>query len=266
MRSGWGQEYVSGDVSAFAQTRPGTPWDDFSGPIESWSNYRAITPQEWELFSEHQVVYSDGQNVDGLEAGWLVCGICSCKKTMSKDAMRSHLESAKHKRNFDWYRIERGGSKECSVLAVTEDDKRMLQEHRCVEQDDWIVCTLCSKKLMDMSYLPSHIATRKHMNNLEWAKSVEGRGGWGLPEGIQVRGDEEYYCVICDVRIAMRSLMDLHAESFRHRKNASCGRDDVSGSTASLVAGFDVPIRRGPTIAELKGSRPTSSLPDLIDI
>ena len=293
--SGWGQavpqEYLSGEgarSSSFAGS-PGDSWDNFSGPIETWYNYRSITPEDWELFSEHQVVYSNGTNVDGLEPGWLVCGICSYKKTMSKDAMHTHIVSAKHKRNYDWFCLERsktGGSAESgapeSKMLVTSEDRRMLEEHRCIVEDEWIVCTLCSKKMMDMSFLPDHIATRKHVNNLEWARSLDGRGPPDtkrtcLPDGMEVRGNL-YYCTLCDASMAASALVDLHAESMRHQRNSmQRSSSQYMGGPVHTIAGFEVPIRKGPTLEQMRrinrgGNRTREIppapvlLPDLLDI
>ena len=110
---------------------------------------------------------------------------------------------------------------------------------------------------MDMTYVPDHIAGRKHLNNLEWARSAgvldleEESSSSCLPEGIEQRGRQDYYCVACDASMTRKCLVTLHAESVRHQRNI--GRDNLAST--NLLQGFDVPIRRGPTILQLRQRR-----------
>lgn len=223
--------------------------DEFAGPIETWPTYKAISVEDWSMFKTHQVVYTDGTIADGHEAGWLVCLLCD-KKAATRDMMYAHIESMKHKRNMEWFNpdLPRESSPQ-SRFQLTAKDKQVLDDNRCVVEDEWIVCTLCNKKLMDMSFVPDHISTKKHRNNIDWANAVDGKfsptGASSLPAGISVR-DCDYYCSLCDASMTSRSVVDVHIESLRHTRNLD------SDGIAAIV--HDVPIRRGVPISQLSSS------------
>lgn len=248
MSSGWG-------IGRAPFVEP--PKDEYSGPIETWPNYRAIKSDEWATFKRHQIVYTDGSNVPGEEPGWLYCRLCS-KKCASKDLMQLHIDSAKHQRQVAWFATEatfdsdiRTPSEE-SEIFLTQKDKDMLESNRCVVEDGWIVCTLCQKKLMDMSFVPDHIASRKHRSNIEWANSVDGRFiadmDEPLPSGIVAR-DTDYYCTICHASMTSKSVMEVHVSGVRHSRN-STNTGEYSGGNDPFE-GFDIPIRQGIALSQL---------------
>ena len=240
-RSGWN----SGFASYSSVAPPRVEVDNYSGPIETWSNYVAITPQDWELFRQHQVVFSDGKNAGGMEPGWLWCEMCG-KKAMCKDLMHSHIESIKHRRNFEWYVTDQdrvsvppvalSATADAAVSSglprgyppLSDEDKRQIAHHHCeVDGEGWIVCTLCNKKMMDMTFFPTHIASRKHVNNLEWVNaSVPGgavraqSSNADLPPGI-TRREWDYYCTLCGATMNSRGIVDLHVDSVRHQRALS---------------------------------------------
>jgi hypothetical protein len=227
--------------------------DEFSGPIETWPTYKQISAADWETFGAHQVVFTDGSNAGGHEAGWLVCLLCE-KKVSTRDMMYAHIESAKHKRNLDWFGHEarRDTAAPLAAFQLTAKDKQVLEDNRCVVEDDWIVCTLCNKKLMDMSFVPDHIATRKHRNNVDWANAVDGKfspppaDSSDLPPGITVR-ENDFFCVKCNASMTSRTVVDVHVESQRHTRSRH----------SPDLAGLDVPIRRGIEISRLAASGAT---------
>ena len=231
------------------------PKDEYSGPLETWPNYRAVSSDEWDTFKRHQVVYTDGSNVPGEEPGWLYCRLCS-KKCASKDLMQLHIDSAKHQRQIAWYATEAAFDSEIrtpteeSDIFLTQKDKDMLEANRCVVEDGWIVCTLCQKKLMDMSFVPDHIASRKHRSNIEWANSVDGRfiadTEDPLPSGIVAR-DNDYYCTICHASMTSKSVMEVHVSGTRHSRNSA--NTGIYGTDP--FEGFDIPIRQGIALSQL---------------
>jgi hypothetical protein len=223
--------------------------DPYVGPIENWPNYRVVNSREWQYFNEHQIVYTDGSNVEGIEPGWFYCKLC-LKKCSTKDIAETHVASAKHERNVDWFRTTNPGQSlttasltatVSSPSVLTAEDQETLRLNRCVIEEDWIVCTLCNKKLSDMSFVPMHIGTQKHRNNLEWANSVDGAFCpdvfHQLPEGMVMR-DSDYYCTICDASMTSKSVVDVHVSGPRHCRPA-------------VFEDLDIPIRRGIPIARL---------------
>lgn len=254
INSGWGQTPTSSssEFRSNVAARMDPPvfsylsTENYSGPVETWTNYKAISPDEWKLFKEHMIVYSDGTNVDGVEAGWLVCMLCTSKKAQSKDLIHSHILSMKHQRNFDWVRSTGGSVEEERVAPVayytdpplSAEDKELLQEHRLSMVDGWIQCTLCVKKLMDMSFVPEHIRTTKHLNNLEWVREEERSSSEQLPWGIETRNFGEFYCTNCSVAMSSRAIMNAHVASIRHIRNGN----SRSEPTETFVQRAGVPI------------------------
>jgi len=262
--SGWGQ------VPDGASDRSGGPhrsWydsdmsnrepkrDPYQGPIDTWPNYRAITTTEWDALKRHQVVYTDGTNVPGEEPGWFLCTLCS-KKCACKDTLQMHIEGAKHLRNMQWFETQTQGSLTIQPptvaashgMLLTEKDREVLKQNRCVVEEDWIVCTLCNKKFHDMYNLPEHIGTQKHRNNLDWANSVDGKftpdNVNNLPDGFILR-DNDYYCTLCDASMTSRSIMDVHVNGSRHLRNI--GRQ----ANAEEMVNVEVPRREGIEISRL---------------
>ncbi len=269
--SGWGQlptdpmrnrETISRPWLSRPQTSPVDERNEYEGPIETWPNYRSITAEEWEMYKANEVVYTDGSNVEGQEPGWLYCKLCS-KKCASKDLMQMHIESGKHQRYISWRGPQLSSIStptDTSDLVLTEKDRQMLEQNRCEVEEGWIVCKLCNKKFMDMSFLPEHIGSRKHRNNIDWANSVEGRFVPGedehLPSGIIVR-ESDYYCTFCRVSMTSKSLIEVHVGGYRHTQ-----RFNIEEPVRSSTDEFDVPIRRGPRICDLsKDSRCIETVP-----
>ena len=270
--SGWGQPSNIGDLDRrrfelgwgqISQTHPSihTPQiENYEGPVESWTNYMQITPEDWELYQKHQIVYTDGKNVEGVEAGWLFCQMCN-KKTSTRDLMQSHMEGAKHKRSFEWLLNQRDGSLQvgeemkqnsCNYLVLTEEESRIVTEHRGeVDPSGWIVCTLCDKKLMDMSFFADHISSRKHLNYLEWARNNDDRDK-DLPEYI-VASEWGYRCTVCDVPMNSKSVIGIHLASSRHSRNLGYNHRKDWGEV-------DFQPRRGVPLADLIEFEPEGSL------
>ena len=268
--SGWGQgptpSYTNLESASFISAEPHASYasssENYSGPIETWSNYKAVTNEEWELFKEHMVVYSDGKNADGIEPGWLTCTLCTGKKAQSKDLMHAHIESMKHRRNYSWLKMEQSRGVDdpnsaspiqynpYTLPALSEEDTEILKRHRCEVVDGWIMCTLCHKKMMDMSFVPEHIRTTKHLNNIEWVNSQEGMRGRSmevlsdLPEGVVMR-DWDYYCNLCGASMTSKTIVAMHAASSRHQRQ-------VPSKTVERQTWTSEPtVRVGVTIANL---------------
>lgn len=250
--------------------------ENYDGPIETWYNFKQVSKQDWDLFKAHQIVYTDGKNVVDMEPGWFFCAMCH-KKTPTGDLMLSHLESAKHRRNYEWLQDRNCSSAtpaESSTKQnpddswhvrgyppLTSEDKDLVARHRGeVDGYGWIICTICGKKLMDMSFFKEHISSRKHMNNLEWTDANEGftslSGYSDLPPEISVR-EWGFYCNLCDASLTSKTIISLHVESARHRKKLNA----FETYTPDLNA-FDMAPRRGPTYGELiELSSPKSRAP-----
>ena len=259
MVSGWGQApegppqltFAPRPWYAFADARPRyTDEDPYVGPVENWPNYKIVTEKEWETFRENHVVYTDGSNVVETEPGWFYCTLCS-KKCASKDIMENHITSTKHLRSMEWLGRNPTSTGAASPvtpsLVLTEKDKEVLKVNRCVEEDGWIVCLLCNKKMQDMYFVPDHIGSRKHRNNLDWANSVDGEfcpdASFGnLPEGIVLR-EKDYYCNLCDVSMTSKAIMDVHISGTRHTRKL---RSDLD-----ILNDYDVPIRSGIPLSQL---------------
>lgn len=295
INSGWGQTPSTSEPFARKNISSENPashsfvysiGENYSGPIETWTNYRAITPDDWALFKEHLIVYSDGKNVEGVEAGWLVCTLCTSKKAQSKDLMHSHIESLKHRRNYDWMLSARVNDPVVAydpyaLAPLSPDDEEVLRRNRLAVIDGWIQCTLCTKRMMDMSFVPAHISTTKHINNLEWASSQhdDDQTCEKLPAGIS-RRNSDYYCTPCGVTMTSKAIVNAHAGSARHTghqaesrlaDNTHAPRNGIPIADLIELSPKRVPriTRPQPSPPKTRPTPPTNPKPpmaDLIDI
>jgi hypothetical protein len=229
--------------------------DPYTGPIETWPNFKTVSDSEWELFRENQVVYTDGTNVPGIEAGWFLCVLCD-KRCACKDLLQMHLDSSKHKRNIQWLisqNKEVASTLKCpadyaSEVVLSEGDKEILRLNRCVVEDEWIVCTLCNKKLGAIYNVLEHIGTQKHRNNLNWANSVDGTFTADkfseLPPSIEMTSSG-YYCTLCDASMGSSTILELHLCAQRHLQNSGV-RDPLYP-----LDDCEIPIREGIELSRL---------------
>lgn len=219
----------------------------YDGPVNTWPTYRAITPSDWAVFNDHGILFSDGVNIPGMEPGWLVCGLCNNKKAVTKDLMQMHIDSTKHKRNYEWQKttsalaaanpsqepnnpVPKIAIASSSAGGYTPDDKTIIEENFCeVSADGWIVCTLCDKKCMDMGFLTVHIESSRHKKRMEWMIPTIQAGSISdeeIPPGI-VLTKEGFYCTYCGAaEMSSGQVVRLHVDGERHKKNTPGASDE----------------------------------------
>lgn len=276
VRNGWGQGGPAGstqEVSRPPVSKGQSGNTSYEGPVTSWPTYRAITAKDWELYKDHGIVFSDGSNIVGIEPGWLVCGLCNNKKAVTKDLMQMHIESTKHKRNYDWAKMAAAREvadvspvNEPARLApvrsvssnpvklgpgeFSEKEQQILDTNFCeLGADGWIICTICEKKCMNMDFVASHIESTRHKNRMGWTPAVQAASmvSEDLPPGIILTKDG-FYCTYCGAaEMSNTQVVQLHVQGQRHQQhlvggNASSVNSVFNGETEALA---QVPPREG---------------------
>ncbi len=278
VKNGWGQAPPSGnsqEASRAPLNRGQSGNASYDGPVTSWPTYRAITAKDWELFNDQCIVFSDGVNVAGIEPGWLVCCLCNNKKAVTKDLMQMHIDSTKHKRNYEWKKtaaqfavpdtspmsaLSSGAPVKSNPNPVilgkgglTERDEAILENNYCeLGPDGWIICTICDKKCMDMNFVHAHIESTRHKSRMEWsspAVQAANIDSEDIPPGIVLTKDG-FYCTYCGAaEMSNGQVVQLHVQGPRHQEHISTQKQPVPQQRSSFSGEAEimaqVPPREG---------------------